>query len=163
MLPFWLVIPGVALAIAFVFNRLFPDTYKSAQHYDWFRRLRRPRWLTFEGAIPFIWIFIFICGIASACLVWQVDPSRPIIRGLMAGYVGVEVAILAYMPLLCGLRSLRVGVIAGASGWLWGSLLTLWVWPLSAWAGVLLLPYVLWSPIGTYVTWEMLQLNPTEA
>jgi tryptophan-rich sensory protein len=24
----------------------------------------------------------------------------------------------------------------------------------------LLVPYVIWSPIGTYTTWEMMQLNP---
>ncbi|HEY9813633.1 MAG TPA: TspO protein, partial [Candidatus Sericytochromatia bacterium] len=27
----------------------------------------------------------------------------------------------------------------------------------------LLLPYVIWSPIGTYTTWEMMKLNPNDA
>ncbi|MDY6803848.1 MAG: TspO protein, partial [Cyanobacteriota bacterium] len=26
-----------------------------------------------------------------------------------------------------------------------------------------LLPYVLWSPIGTYTTWQMTSLNPEDA
>jgi tryptophan-rich sensory protein len=36
------------------------------------------------------------------------------------------------------------------------------VFPVSSWAGILLLPYLIWSPIGTYVTWEMSHLNPRD-
>jgi tryptophan-rich sensory protein len=34
----------------------------------WFKRLQRPRWLTFEPAIPFIWIVIFICAAGQLTL-----------------------------------------------------------------------------------------------
>ncbi|MDP5339611.1 MAG: TspO protein, partial [Nodularia sp. (in: cyanobacteria)] len=27
----------------------------------------------------------------------------------------------------------------------------------------LLVPYLLWSPIGTYTTWKMISLNPQDA
>lgn len=149
-------IAGAATAIALAFNRAFPTDYA------WFMRLRRPAWLTFEAAIPFIWISIFICGIISAALGWQQEPMAARRWLWMAGYAAVEVAILAYMPAMCSLRSLRVGCVLGATGWVLGALLTVAVWPLSRTAGLLLLPYVLWSPIGTYVTWEMIALNPTE-
>ena len=33
----------------------------SRQQFDWFLRLRRPAWLTFEGLIPLIWISIYAC------------------------------------------------------------------------------------------------------
>jgi len=29
-------------------------------------------------------------------------------------------------------------------------------------AALLLLPYILWSPIGTYTTWAMMHLNPAD-
>jgi benzodiazapine receptor len=78
----------------------------------------------------------------------------------MGFYLIVEIAIMAYTPVMCAFRSLMVGTIIGATGTLLGAILAVLVWPISTWAFVLLLPYLLWSPIGTYVTWRMAQLNP---
>ncbi|HEY9667829.1 MAG TPA: tryptophan-rich sensory protein [Coleofasciculaceae cyanobacterium] len=44
-----------------------------------------------------------------------------------------------------------------------GVLLTLTVSPISGLAALLLLPYVIWSPIGTYTTTQMIELNPDAA
>jgi len=123
-------------------------------------QLRRPRWLTFERAIPFIWISIFICAIASATFVWEAYPAKLNTWILMAGYLIVECAVLSYTPIICRLRSLKAGSIAGSIGFILGVILSTQVWQVSTWAGVLLLPYLLWSPIGTYVTWAMMRLNP---
>jgi tryptophan-rich sensory protein len=64
---------------------------------------------------------------------------------------------------MCKLRSLKVGTIIGATGFFLGCILTLTVFPINFWAAILLLPYLIWSPIGTYVTWKMAQLNPLDA
>ncbi len=62
------------------------------------------------------------------------------------------------------LRSLKVGTAIGGTGAILGIILTLAVLSLvSGWAALLLVPYVLWSPIGTYTTWEMINLNPADA
>lgn len=61
------------------------------------------------------------------------------------------------------LRSLKVGTIIGGTGAVIGIILALLVFPISSWASLLLLPYIIWSPIGTYTTWEMMQLNPEDA
>ncbi|MBC6474435.1 MAG: TspO/MBR family protein [Hormoscilla sp. GM102CHS1] len=129
----------------------------------WFARLRRPAWLTFEWAIPFIWSFIFICGAWSAYLVWETDPGTTNAWLLMGFYLLVEIAIIAYTPVMFGLRSLKVGTIIGATGTVLGALLAVTVWPVSNWGALLLLPYLIWSPIGTYATWEMMHLNPIDA
>ncbi len=50
--------------------------------------------------------------------------------------------------------------MVGLTGWLLGGILTLLVASFSLTAAALLVPYLLWSPIGTYVTWEMIRLNP---
>ncbi len=157
IIPSWLALGGVTILVALVGNRL------SSKDIRWFKRLRRPQWLTFEWAIPFIWMFIFICGAISAYLVWETDPSSLTTWLLMGFYLLVEVAIVAYTPVMCKLRSLKVGTIIGATGFFLGLILTLMVFPISSWAGFLLLPYLLWSPIGTYVTWQMMHLNPRDA
>lgn len=157
MIPAWLVIGSITFLVAFALNRL------SSRDIHWFNRLRRPSWLTFEWAIPFIWIMIFITGAWSAYGVWTTKPGSTQTWGLMGCYLGLEVLILAYTPVMCKLRSLKVGTLIGATGFFWGLFLAWLVWPISNWAVVLLLPYLLWSPIGTYVTWQMIPLNPRDA
>jgi tryptophan-rich sensory protein len=77
----------------------------------------------------------------------------------MGFYLLVEIAIVAYTPVMCKLQSLKVGTIIGGIGFILGLLLTLTVLPLKFWAAILLVPYILWSPVGTYVTWVMSQIN----
>jgi translocator protein len=156
MLPAWLVIGVVAVLVGVGLNQLI----KSDQR--WFFRLRRPTWLTFEPLIPFIWITIFIAAGWSAYVVWQTAPGTTATWLKMLGYILLEIVTLAYTPVMCRLRSLRVGVIIGAIGFVVGLILSLWVRPAAPIAFLLLLPYLIWSPIGTFVTWQMLQINPND-
>lgn len=157
MIKSWMVIAVVVCLVASGANLTTPEGIR------WFARLRRPQWLTFEWAIPFIWSFIFICGAWSAYLVWETDPGTTNRWLVMGFYLLVEIAIIAYTPVMCRLRSLKVGTIIGATGTLLGALLAVTVWPVSSSAALLLLPYLIWSPIGTYATWEMMHLNPIDA
>ncbi|MGB7442763.1 MAG: TspO/MBR family protein [Coleofasciculaceae cyanobacterium] len=153
MIKSWMVIGAITLLVAFAGNLIKSDDAR------WFNRLRRPSWLTFERAIPFIWITVFICGAWSAYIVWENDPGSQKTWLLMGLYLLLEIVTIAYTPVMFRLRSLKVGTIIGGTGAVIGVILTLLVYPISLWAALLLLPYVIWSPIGTYVTWEMRQLN----
>lgn len=148
MVPAWLVVGAVTLLVAFGIRT-------SREEFRWFLRLRRPRWLTFEWAIPYIWIVIFICGAWSAVLTWEASQSW----ALMAGYLLLEVMIQLYTVSICKFRSLNVGTVVGAVGFVIGLVLAVQVLPISRPAFNLLLPYLLWSPFGTFVTWEMSRLN----
>jgi translocator protein len=154
MMKSWLIIGVVAVSIAFGLGRL-----NTPEGYRWFNRQRRPQWLTFERAIPFIWTAIFICGAWSAYIVWEAHPGTAQTWGLMALYLLLEVAIMAYTPSMFLSKSLRAGTIVGAAGWVLGAILAILIAPVSGVALLLLVPYLLWSPIGTYVTWVMEGLN----
>ena len=154
MLKSWMIIGGISLIVALGTILMRPrDTV-------WGVELRRPQWLVFEPAIPFIWTSIFICGTGSAILIWEKDPGSLKTWLLMALYLILEVITVAYIPMTLRLRSLKVGLILGAMGLILAVSLTLLIWPISDIAAALLIPYLLWSPIGTYTTWEMIQLNP---
>lgn len=153
MIKSWMVIGGVTFLVALAANFITP---KDVQ---WFKRLQRPSWLTFEKAIPLIWMIVFICGAWSAYIVWENTRNWL----LMGFYLLVELVTIAYNPAMLRLRSLKVGTILGGTGTILGILLALTVLPISGLATVLLLPYVIWSPIGTYTTWEMIRLNPADA
>ncbi len=153
----WLIVAAIAVVVAVVINRFSPADAR------WFGRLRRPSWLTFEWAIPVIWSVIFLLGITSASLVWQLAPGTKETWWLMGGFLIQEALIMAFTPLTLRLRSLRAGALVGGIGFVFGLFLTPAVWKLSPTAGWLLVPYLLWSPIGTYTTWVMSQLNPESA
>jgi tryptophan-rich sensory protein len=110
-----------------------------------------------------IWTIIFICGAWSAYIVWESEPGSLKTWLLMGGYLLLEVLTIAYTPVMCGLRRLSVGTTIGGTGAVIGIILALIVLPISIWAFLLLLPYIIWSPIGTYTTWEMMKLNPDAA
>ena len=157
MIPAWLVIAIVAILIGVGLNQLI----KSDQR--WFFRLRRPAWLTFEWAIPIIWTTIFVAAAWSAYVVWQAEPGSSRSIGLMALYALLEIVTLSYTSVMCFFRRIRVGVILGATGFFVAIGLTILVSQVSPLAALLLVPYLLWSPIGTFVTWQMMGLNPAEA
>ncbi|MCT7978232.1 TspO/MBR family protein [Laspinema olomoucense] len=156
MIKSWMAIAAIGVLVAGVGSAL------TGADIRWFKRLQRPRWLTFEWAIPIIWTVIFICGGWSAYLVWEADPGSQLTWVLMGFYLVLEIITISYTPVMCKLRSLTVGTIIGATGGLLSYLLGLSVWPVSIWAVVLLIPYMIWSPIGTYTTWAMVQLNPED-
>jgi translocator protein len=157
MIKSWLIIGIVATLVAVGLAKLNPP-----DGYRWFNRQRRPSWLTFERLIPAIWTFIFICGAWSAYVVWEVSPGTTQSWGLMGLYLLLEVLIMAYTPVMFRFMSLRAGTIIGGVGWILGAIMGILIWPISGTALLLLVPYLVWSPIGTYVTWVMEGLNRDE-
>jgi tryptophan-rich sensory protein len=154
MLIPWIVIGGTTLLVAFGSFLIRP------RDIPWATQLDRPKWLFFEPAIPLIWTTIFACGAWSAVLVWQHDPGSLRTWLLMGFYLLVEIVTVAYIPATLRLRSLAVGTILGGLGFVLGVTLALIVWSISDRAALLLLPYILWSPIGTLTTRRMIDLNP---
>jgi benzodiazapine receptor len=129
----------------------------------WATHLERPKWLFFEPAIPFIWTVIFACGAISATFVWEQDPGSLRTWSLMFSYLFLEIVTVAYIPATLRSRSLTVGTVLGAIGMITGVILTLLVLPISTNAALFLLPDLIWSPIGTYTTSKMIDLNPEAA
>ena len=149
----WMWIGIITLAIAMLSNIIRPQDVK------WFRRLERPDWLTFEKLIPVIWTVVFVCGGWSAYIVWEQTQSW----SWMVAYIVLEVVTIAFTPVLFWSHSLKAASVIGGTGFVIGLLLAISVAQVSAWAALLLVPYLLWSPIGTFTTWQMDKLNPNAA
>jgi translocator protein len=153
MIKSWMVIGAVTLLVSLGSLLVKPEDNR------WFRRLRRPRWLVFEAAIPVIWTVIFVCAAWSAVLVWEAAPFNSVTWGLMLGYLLLEMLVIAYIPVTLRLRNLRLGTLVGGLGAVVGLVLAFLVSSVDIRATFLLLPYLLWSPIGTFTTQRMDVLN----
>jgi tryptophan-rich sensory protein len=151
------VIGGVTFLVALGSALLRPRDLK------WGKRLERPKWLFFEPAIPFIWTIVFFSGAASALIIWEQEPGSLKTWLLMGWYLVLEIITVAYIPATLRFRSLTVGTVLGATGLILGIILALTVLPMSQSAALLLLPYIIWTPIGTYTTRQMIDLNPDAA
>jgi len=143
------------LVILLVLVAVVAGLNPSRSQFSWFLQLRRPDWLTFERWIPLIWITIYACFYASALLAWNASGSL----ALLAGYLLLLVLVQSYTWLICRTRRLANGTAVGFAGWVWGVALAVIVLGSSRNAALLLLPYLLWSPLGTLVTWQMQRLN----
>ncbi|MFM7695369.1 MAG: tryptophan-rich sensory protein [Vulcanococcus sp.] len=143
------------LVILLVLVAVVAGLNPSRSQFSWFLQLRRPDWLTFERWIPLIWITIYACFYASALLAWNASGSL----ALLAGYLLLLVLVQSYTWLICRTRRLANGTAVGFAGWVWGVALAVIVLGSSRNAALLLLPYLLWSPVGTLVTWQMQRLN----
>jgi tryptophan-rich sensory protein len=147
-MPAWLAILLVMLGVSFGLN-------PGREDFQWFLRLRRPAWLGFERWIPVIWLVIYACFYASALLAWHAGGGW----GPMGGYLALLVLVQSYTWLICRTRRLQAGTAVGFAGWVWGVGLAVVVASVSTAATLLLVPYLLWSPLGTLVTWQMQRLN----
>ncbi len=144
-----------ALLILLVMAGITVGLNPRREEFRWFLQLRRPRWLTFERWIPLIWLVIYGCFYASALISWNASGRWD----LLAGYLLLLVLVQSYTLVICRTRRLRNGTAIGFIGWVWGLALAIAVAPVSVPAWLLLLPYLLWSPVGTWVTWQMQRLN----
>ena len=144
-----------ALLILLVMGAVVAGLNPNRAEFSWFLKLRRPAWLSFERWIPLIWIMIYACFYASALLAWRSGNSL----ALQGGYLLLLVLVQSYTWLICRTRRLANGTRVGFAGWAWGVALALIVLDSSRSAALLLLPYLLWSPVGTVVTWQMQRLN----
>jgi tryptophan-rich sensory protein len=146
---------SAALVILLVMAAVILALNPGAEEFAWFLRLRRPAWLTFEPLIPLIWLLIYACFFLSALLVWTASRRWD----LMAGYLLLLVLVQSYTWVICRTRRLAPGTGVGFVGWVWGFALTIAVARVSEPGWLLLIPYLLWSPVGTFVTWQMQRLN----
>ena len=146
------IITIISTAILVVGNLL------SSLQNTWFQNLIRPDWLTFEFLIPFIWIFIWICTTISAIIVWEKSVKRDA-KLFIILYALVAILTAVYSPIVVEFRSLIGGLIVGGLATLIVYILAFSVRKISTKASLLLLPYLLWGPIGTYITWILINLN----
>lgn len=147
------IITAVSSAIFFGGNLL------TSLRDPWFQSLKRPDWLTFEFLIPFIWIVIWVCVTLSAINIWEAPIKRSHAWVLMALYIAVGVFTSAYSPVVVALKSLAGGLVVGGLASLGVYILAISTWSISKKAALLLLPYMLWGPFGTYLTWLLIRLN----
>jgi tryptophan-rich sensory protein len=147
--PAWLVLLFSMILVLLVLN-------PSAAAYTWWMGKPRPAWwMGYQVWVPLLWMAVLIPLYVSALTSWNTTGSVP----LMGAYGALLLLIKGSSWLMCQRRSLVVGVAGGLVSWACGIALTIAVSRVSAGAALGLLPFLIWSPLETWVTWRMLSLQ----
>lgn len=148
-MPPWLLILVLMEGVIVLINPTRKD-------FAWYQGLRRPEWVTFSAFIPLIWLLIHACFYLSALISWGSRSSWP----LVFAYVLLLILVESYTWLMCRSRRLSAGTLLCLIGWSYGLILTLLLLTIAPSSALLMLPFLMWSPLEALITWQMRQLNP---
>lgn len=146
-MPDWLVI---LLLMGLVIVAIQP----AAAGFDWYQSLRRPAWFRWHLWLP----VLRPAGQLGLYL------SLLLVHGRHGNWLWVWVYLLllaiaeAALAIVCWSHQLAPGCLIALLGWIGGLALLVAVWSLSLPAALLLIPFLLLTPLEALVQWQMIPL-----
>jgi tryptophan-rich sensory protein len=125
----------------------------------WYAGLKKPRYTPPNWAFGPVWTILYILMAISVFLVWQKGLATP---GVMLAFIlfWVQLAFNALWSIIFfGRKSKGGGVIVIAILWLLILATIIASFPVSVWAGALLVPYIVWVSIASYLNVGVWVLN----
>nr|WP_319374022.1 TspO/MBR family protein [uncultured Methanobacterium sp.] len=126
----------------------------------WYATLIRPEWAPPNWVFPVVWTTLYILMALALFLVWK--------KGLETKPAKVAVAVFLVQLALNALWSVVFFGLHSIVGGL-GLIVMLWVlilaniivfYRISKWAGIFLIPYIIWVTIASYLNYTVYILNP---
>ena len=124
----------------------------------WYRELAKPAWTPPDLAFPIVWTALYLAMAAAAWLAWRAAPPGRF--GWPLACFLLQLALNAgWSFAFFGARDVGLALI-DLSALLLAVLATLFAfWPLSRWAGALLLPYLAWCGYAFALNAAIVRLN----
>lgn len=122
---------------------------------DWYKRLDKPSWTPPNWAFPVMWTSIYVLISFAAARVAGVEGS-----GYAMAFWAAQIAFNAlWTPMFFGLRRMRDALFVMAILWLsvLGGVIT--HWQLDTWAGLAMVPYLVWVTIAGALNYSVWQRN----
>ena len=125
----------------------------------WYEGLKKPSWKPPDWAFGPVWTTIFVLTVIATALAWvaaEGTGARPLIFWALTINVVLNIA---WSGIFFKMR--RPDWALGEVALLWVSVLSLIVvlGSASTWAGVLLLPYLLWVSTASFLNLRIVQMN----
>lgn len=126
---------------------------------DWYRQLAKPNWTPPNWVFPVMWTTIYLLIAFAAARVAGLPDSQ-----YAMAFWAAQIAFNAlWTPVFFGLRRLKGALFVMA--FLWLSVLGCFIthWQLDMWAGLAMLPYLVWVTIAGALNYTVARLNPDVA
>lgn len=125
----------------------------------WYEALAKPAWTPPNWAFPVVWTALYIMIALAGWLVWRET-------GLSAAIVfwGLQLVLNgAWSWLFFGRRRMDLAMIDVSLLWASIAIFILLAWPVSIWAGLLFVPYLVWVSIAAMLNLTVWRMNPQAA
>ncbi len=126
---------------------------------DWYNSLRFPSWKPPNWVFGPVWTTIFTLCVVSAVMAWTGAGSAMQRSGLVALFLANAALNIYWNILFFRWRRPDWALVETAFLWLSVLALMLFIWPISAVASLLLLPYIVWVSIAAALNFAIVQLN----
>jgi tryptophan-rich sensory protein len=126
----------------------------------WYTNLIRPEWTPPNWAFPVVWTTLYILMALAFFLVWRTGLNTK--EGKIAAAIFIiQLALNALWSIVFfGLHSLVGGMALIIVLWIAILVNIIVFYRISKWAGILLLPYIIWVTIASYLNYTVWILNP---
>jgi translocator protein len=125
----------------------------------WYAKLKKPRYTPPNWAFGPVWTALYILMGISVFLVWQKGLDT---NGVLLAFIIFWVQLLLnvlWSIIFFGMKSKGGGVIAIIVLWLLILATMVTSFGISGWAGALLIPYIVWVTIASYLNIGVWRLN----
>lgn len=156
----WRGFLGLLVAIAFPLGAGVLGSIPTASAIPtWYRQIEKPPWNPPSWVFGPVWTALYTLMGTAVWLVWRLGPEKPEVRTALGLYSGQLILNALWTPIFFGLRA--PGLALAEIVPLWGLLAATVVqfFRLKPVAGLLLLPYLMWTTFATALTAEIWRLN----
>ena len=128
---------------------------------EWYKRLEKPSWTPPDWVFPVVWMSLYLLMSFAGMRVVVFFEQAPRMAALALVFWAIQIAAnTLWTPLFFGLRRLRAAL--PVMGILWfavaGTMLT--AWQVDVWAGLALVPYLVWVTVAGALNFTVARLNP---
>lgn len=123
---------------------------------EWYKSLNKPSWTPSDWVFPVVWTVLYLSMSIAAARVAVLPES-----GQALAFWALQIAFnTLWTPVFFGLNRMKAGLVIIVILWL-AVLLTFWSFiRLDIFAGLLILPYLVWVSIAAALNYSVWQLNP---
>ena len=125
----------------------------------WYLSLKKPKYTPPNWVFGPVWTTIYILMGISVFLVWQKGLSTD---GVLLAFILFWVQLIfnaLWSIIFFGMKSKGIGIMVIIVLWLFILATIITSFQVSVWAGILLIPYILWVSVATYLNLGIWWLN----
>jgi len=126
---------------------------------DWYEALNKPSWQPPSWAFGVVWTALFILFAISLILIWSARPHTSLHYVIIAAAVLNGFLNVFWSYLFFGNKIIFLAIYDALALCLSVIFLMAAAWPINRLAGLLLLPYALWTAFATFLTAVIYRLN----
>jgi len=127
---------------------------------SWYASLRKPAFAPPNWVFAPVWTILYLLMGISLFIVWNIGLEKNSVRKSIVVF-GIQLLLNVFWSyLFFGLKSPLLGLVEIVVMWLMILLTILVFFRISKKAAVLLIPYLMWVSVASYLNYSILVLNP---